>query len=85
VVIIDDTSIKRDCSKKVEYLGKMFDHCKGIYFKGLRILNLCWSDGHSLIPLEFELLTNANQEKRYGPDPEYELSYPVAERIAAAT
>lgn len=85
VLIVDDTSIKRNRSKVVEYLGHQFDHCSNTFFKGFRKLTLCWSDGHSLIPLEFELLTNAQAHKRIGPDPQSDLDQPVAKRIHAAT
>ena len=85
VLIVDDSSIKRNRSKKVDYLGHQFDHTDKTYFRGFRMLNLCWSDGHSLIPLEFELLTNANPKKRFGPDPVYQPEHAIAKRIASST
>lgn len=85
VLIVDDTPIKRNRSKKVEYLGKQHDHGDNSFYRGFRMLNLCWSDGHSLIPLAFELLTNAQAAKRIGPDPVYHSQHAIAQRIAAST
>ncbi len=65
VLILDDTSIERPRSKKVELLARVFDHCEQRFFKGFRMLTLAWSDGASLAPLDFALLSSANPCNRY--------------------
>jgi hypothetical protein len=65
VLILDDTSHQRKRSKKVELLAKVYDHVAHKYFKGFRIMSLCWSDGNSLIPLDFALLSSSKTENRY--------------------
>jgi hypothetical protein len=85
VLIVDDSAIKRNRSKAVDFLARHYDHCEKVYYKGFRLLTLAWSDGHSLVPLEFELLTNADPEKRVGPDPEYNPDHAIAQRITNST
>jgi len=65
VFIIDDSSHPRNSSKKVELLAKVYDHVAHKYFKGFRLLPLCWSDGNSLIPVDFALLSSNKAENRY--------------------
>jgi hypothetical protein len=69
VVIIDDSPYKRTRSKAVEYLGYQYDHSDDKHYRGFRMLTCGWSDGHSFVPIELELLTNNNQAQRIGPDP----------------
>jgi len=69
VLIIDDSPYKRPRSKAVEYLGRQYDHSNANYYRGFRLLGAGWSDGHSFVPVEVELLTNATVAKRIGPDP----------------
>lgn len=85
VLIIDDTSYKRDRSTSVEYLGRQKDHSQNRYYRGFRLLTLAWSDGHSCLPCEFELLTNADPDKRYGPDPGLDRRTLMGRRVKAAT
>jgi len=70
VLIIDDSPYKRPRSKAVEYLGAQYDHSQDEYYRGFRMLTCGWSDGHSFVPTQMELLTNAQAGKRIGPDPE---------------
>jgi hypothetical protein len=65
VLILDDTAIERPRAKKVELLARVFDHCEGRFLKGFRMLTLAWSDGASLIPLDFALLSSAAPCNRY--------------------
>jgi len=85
VLIVDDSSYKRDRSKRVEYLGKQRDHSQGRLYRGFRMLTVAWSDGHSCIPCEVELLTNESADKRYGPDPNLDKRTAMGQRIKAAT
>jgi hypothetical protein len=65
VFIIDDSAHPRNSSKKVELLAKVYDHVAHKFFKGFRLLPLCWSDGNSLIPVDFALLSSNKAENRY--------------------
>lgn len=65
VLIFDDTSIKRNRSKKVELLSRCYDHNEKVYYKGHRNLALVWSDGKTTIPLDFALLSSENEKNRY--------------------
>lgn len=64
VLIVDDSYYDRSRSKKVELLGKVYDHVTGKYVKGFRMLTLGWSDGATFIPLSFSLLSSSKKENR---------------------
>ncbi len=67
--VVDDTLYKRDRSKKVELLSKVFDHDEMKYRKGFRLLTIGWTDGFSFIPVAFRLISSArymlNAGKKY--------------------
>jgi len=65
VFILDDSPHPRNSSKKVELLARVYNHVTNKYFKGFRLLPLCWSDGNSLIPVDFVLLSSNKAENRY--------------------
>jgi len=65
VLILDDTSIHRPKAKKVELLARLYDHCENRFLKGFRMLTLAWSDGASLVPLDFALLSSTDPCNRY--------------------
>ena len=65
VLILDDTAHPRNRSKHVELLARVYDHVFHKYFKGFRILSLCWSDGRSILPVDFALLSSGKPENRY--------------------
>lgn len=65
VLILDDTTIERPRAKKVELLARVFDHCESRFLRGFRMLTLAWSDGASLVPLDFALLSSADPCNRY--------------------
>ena len=58
VFVIDDSLFSRGRSKHVELLAKVFDHNAHKLVKGFRMLTLAWSDGVSLIPVAFNLLSS---------------------------
>lgn len=64
VLIIDDSTVHRPRAKKVELLARVFDHSESKFLKGFRLLSLCWSDGNSLAPLDFVLLSSPNKKNR---------------------
>lgn len=65
VLILDDSTLERSRSKKVELLARVFDHCTGKYLRGFRFLSMVWSDGASTVPVDFALLSSADPENRY--------------------
>ena len=84
VLVIDDSPYKRDRSKAVEYLGRQYDHSSGRFYRGFRLLAAGWSDGHSFVPVAMELLTNADRDKRIGPDPQIDRRTNAGKRSRAA-
>lgn len=85
VWIIDESPYKRSRSKTVQYLGLQYDHSDGTYYRGFRLLVMGWSDGHSFVPCQMELLTNAEAAKRIGPDPNLDRRSCAGKRVGQAT
>ena len=65
VLIIDDSPYDRSRSKKVELLARVFDHAEKRFIRGFRLLSVCWSDGVSLLPLDFALLSSKDKKNRF--------------------
>lgn len=65
VLIIDDSTIERPRSKKVELLARVYDHLTGKFLRGFSLLSLNWSDGSTLLPVDFALRSSANRRNRY--------------------
>lgn len=65
VLIIDSTSYNRNRSKKVELLSRVKDHATNTFIRGFRMETAAISDGYSLLPIDFALLANASEEKRF--------------------
>jgi len=64
VFIVDDTLYERKRSSKVELLSRVYDHCRGIFTIGFRLLTLGWSDGNTFIPVDTQPLTSEDEKKR---------------------
>ena len=77
VLILDDSVIKRNRSKKAELLARVYDHVEHKFQKGFTLLTLGWSDGYSFIPTGFNLLSSASESNRYN-----EVSDPSRKFIA---
>ena len=65
VFIIDDSTLERNRSKKVELLARIYDHTQSMFVRGFKMLTLAWSDGASLIPIDFILHSSSNPKHRY--------------------
>ena len=65
VLVLDDSVIKRNRSKAVELLARVYDHVEHKFQKGFTLLTLGWSDGYSFIPVAFNMLSSAKLENRY--------------------
>ena len=64
-LVFDDTPQYRDRSKKVEMLARCHDHSKKgktQYYKGHSILTMAWTDGATLIPVDYRVLS-ASKDK----------------------
>ena len=64
-LVIDDSVIGRKRSKSVELLAFIFDHVIGKSVHGFNLLTIGWTDGFSFIPVAFNMLSSAKQEKRF--------------------
>lgn len=65
VLILNDSVIRRNRSKKVELLARVYDHVEHRFQKGFSLLTLGWSDGYSFVPVGFNLLSSASESNRY--------------------
>ena len=65
VLVLDDSVIARNRSKKVELLARVYDHVEHKFKKGFTLLTLGWSDGYSFVPVGFNLLSSASKSNRY--------------------
>ena len=65
VLIIDTSAYDRSRSKGVELLARVYDCCAKRYLRGFRLLTLVWSDGASVIPMDFALLSSCEEKNRY--------------------
>lgn len=63
-LIVDDTTIKRCCSKCVELLSWCYDHTSNTFYRGFHDLCLGWSDGMSYLPIDHVLLANSKKDKQ---------------------
>jgi len=64
VLILDDTLHKRDRSKLVELLARVFDHNDNSYHLGFRCLALVLHIGNATVPMDFRLLTSGKEKNR---------------------
>jgi len=67
VLIADDTLYRRNRSKQVELLSRVFDHTEHRYYRGFRMLALAWSDGNSFLPISCTLLASSKEKNRLVP------------------
>jgi len=65
VFIVDDSTVSRNRSKKVELLARVYDHVHHRFLKGFQLLTLGWSDGFSFVPLDFAMMSSAKEDNRY--------------------
>lgn len=63
--VLDDSVIKRNRSKKVELLARVYDHAEHKFQKGFTLLTLGWTDSYSFIPVGFNMLSSAKKQNRY--------------------
>ena len=66
-LVIDDSPFCKNRSKKLELLSCYYDHTCNRYQKGYRMLTVGWTDGSSFIPVNFRLLSSANENNVFHP------------------
>jgi hypothetical protein len=64
VLILDDTLHKRDRSKRVELLARIFDHNDNSYHWGFRCLTLALHLGNATVPMDFRMLSSGEEKQR---------------------
>ena len=74
VLILDDSVVTRSRSKNVELMAKIYDHSRKRYVRGYTMLTLGWSDGYSFLPVDFAMMSSANETNRINE------SFPVDKR-----
>ena len=65
VLVQDDSVVKRNRSKPVELLARVYGHVEHKYQKGFTILTLGWSVGYNYVPVGFNLLSFAKKSNCY--------------------
>ena len=63
-LVLDDSVLRRNRSKAVELLAKVYDHVFHECVRGFNLLALGWTDAFSFVPVAFTLLSSANAENR---------------------
>ena len=56
IFVVDDSRYDKNRSKKIELLSTVYDYVEKRFIRGFRMLTLAFTDGVSLIPLDFALL-----------------------------
>jgi len=68
VFVVDDSVYNKNRSKKTELLSRVYDYVDKKYVKGFRFLTLTFTDGISLIPIDFALLGTKERICEADPD-----------------
>jgi hypothetical protein len=68
IFVVDDSLYNKNMSKKVELLSIVYDHVEKRFIRGFRMLTLAFTDGVSLIPLDFALLGSEKIVCEANPD-----------------
>lgn len=63
-LVLDNSVISGEKSKKVELLSEVYDHVIHKTVKGFNMLAPGWTDGYSFAPVAFNMLASANWDKR---------------------
>ncbi|MGL6202107.1 MAG: transposase [Lachnospiraceae bacterium] len=61
-LILDDSVIARQRSKKVELLSYVYNHVINRTVKGFNLLTLGWPDGYSFVPVGFNMMASADEK-----------------------
>ena len=61
-LIVDDSILEKS-GKKIECIGKVFNHCTHTYTLGMKILTLGFWDGKSFAPIDFSIHNEPGKNK----------------------
>jgi hypothetical protein len=64
-LIVDDSILEKS-GKKIECIGKVFNHCTHTYTLGMKILTLGFWDGKSFAPVDFSIHNEPGKNKNRG-------------------
>lgn len=67
-LIIDDTLLGKS-GKKIEHIGKVFDHCSHTYLLGIKLLTMGFWDGKSFLPIDFSIHNEPGKNQNRGLKP----------------
>src|SRR5690606_32730243 len=65
--VVDDSPYERPRSTSVEGLSRFFDHSRGRFSRGFRMLTLGLTDGATFIPFSFSLLSSHHHKNQLYP------------------
>jgi hypothetical protein len=65
--VVDDSPYERPRSTSVEGLSRFFDHSRGLFSRGFRMLTLGLTDGATFIPFSFSLLSSHHHKNQLYP------------------
>ena len=65
-LVLDDTLVQREYSKKTELLANVYDHNEKRYVHGYRGLTVGWTDGNTFLPVNFALMSSKNKRNIVG-------------------
>jgi hypothetical protein len=68
VFVVDDSLYDKNRSKKLELLSVVYDYVDKRFIRGFRMLTLAFTDGVSLIPIDFALLSSKKIVCEANPD-----------------
>ena len=63
--VLDDTTIQKT-GKKMENIGKVYDHTTGEYVLGYKVLTLSHFDGKGFAPADFSIHVELGKDKKQG-------------------
>jgi len=64
-LVLDDTFIGKT-GKKMEFMGKVYDHSSHTHQLGMKVLTLGYTDGKSFLPIDFSIHNEAGKSGKRG-------------------
>lgn len=64
-LVVDDTILGK-LGKKIEFIGKVYNHCSHVYELGMKVLTLGYTDGKSFLPIDFSIHNEAGKTGKRG-------------------
>ncbi|MBA3901220.1 MAG: transposase [Bacteroidetes bacterium] len=64
-LIVDDSTLEKT-GRKIELIGKVFDHCSNTYKLGMKLLTVGFWDGKSFLPLDFSIHNEQGKNQNRG-------------------